>query len=137
MTLDGSLSEEVASPIVSYNWTENDTVIATGINNPTVLLSTGVHVITLEVTDEDNGSGRDEVVITVIDPDNNKPVAVAGDDQIINDDNNDDLVEVSFDGSNSTDSDGVIENYSWKANGVVFSKQDKRYCFVFYRNLYN
>lgn len=123
VTLDGSLSEEVASPIVSYNWTENDTVIATGIN-PTVLLSTGAHVITLEVTDEDNGSGRDEVVITVIDPDNNKPVAVAGDDQIINDDDNDDLVEVSFDGSNSTDSDGVIENYSWKANGVVFSKQD-------------
>lgn len=122
VTLDGSLSEEVASSIVSYSWTENDTVIATGVS-PTVQLSTGVHVINLEVTDEDNGSGSDEVVITVIDPDNSKPVAVAGDDQVINDDNNDDLVEVSYDGSNSTDSDGAIESYSWKANGEVFSQQ--------------
>jgi beta-glucanase (GH16 family) len=122
VTLDGSLSEEVASPIVSYSWSENDIVIATGVS-PTVQLSTGVHVITLEVTDEDNGSGRDEVVITVIDPDNNKPVAVAGDDLVINDDDDDDLVEVSFDGSNSTDSDGVIESYSWKANGEVLSQQ--------------
>jgi hypothetical protein len=122
VTLNGSLSEEVASPIVSYSWSENDIVIATGVS-PTVQLSTGVHIITLEVTDEDNGSGRDEVVITVIDPDNSKPVAVAGDDQVINDDNNDDLVEVSFDGSNSSDSDGAIESYSWKANGEVFSHQ--------------
>ena len=122
VTLDGSLSEEVASPIVSYSWTKNDTVIASGIS-PTVQLSTGVHVITLEVTDEDNGSGIDEVVITVIDPDNNKPVAVAGNDQVINDDDDDDLVEVSFDGSNSTDSDGVIESYRWKANGEIFSQQ--------------
>ena len=122
VALDGSLSEEVASPIVSYSWSENDIVIATGIN-PTVQISTGIHIITLEVTDEDNGSGIDEVVITVIDPDNNKPVAVAGDDQVINDDDDDDLVEVSFYGSNSTDSDGVIESYRWKANGEVFSQQ--------------
>ena len=40
VTLDGSLSEEVASPIVSYSWTKNDTVIASGIS-PTVQLSTG------------------------------------------------------------------------------------------------
>ena len=122
VALDGSFSEEVASPIVSYSWSENDIVIATGVS-PTVQLSTGVHIITLEVTDEDNGSGIDEVMITVIDPDNNKPVAVAGDDQVINDDDDDDLVEVSFNGSNSTDSDGVIESYSWKANGEVFSQQ--------------
>ena len=122
VTLDGSLSEEVTSPIVSYSWTENDIVIATGVS-PTVQLSTGVHIINLEVTDEDNGSGRDEVVITVIDPDNNKPIAVAGDDQVINDDDDDDLVEVSFDGSNSTDSDGVIESYRWKANGEAISQQ--------------
>ena len=122
VTLDGSLSEEVASPIVSYSWSENDIVIANGVS-PTVQLSTGVHLITLEVTDEDNGSGRDEVVITVIDPDNNKPIAVAGDDQVINDDDDDDFVDVSFDGSNSTDSDGVIESYSWKANGEIFSQQ--------------
>ena len=122
VTLDGSLSEEVASPIVSYSWTKNDTVIASGMS-PNVQLSTGVHVITLEVTDEDNGSGRDEVMITVIDPDNHNPVAVAGGDQVINDDDDDDLVEVSFDGSNSTDSDGVIESYRWKANGEVFSQQ--------------
>ena len=75
------------------------------------------------IMDEDDASGLDEVIITVIDPDNNKPVAVAGDDQVVNDDDDDDLVEVSFNGSNSTDSDGVIESYRWKANGEVFSQQ--------------
>ena len=122
VTLDGSLSEEVASPIVSYSWSENNAVIASGVS-PNVQLSTGVHVITLEVTDEDNGSGRDEVVITVIDPDNNKPVAVAGDDQVINDDDGDDIVDVYFDGSNSADSDGDIERYVWESNGEVLSQQ--------------
>ena len=76
------------------------------------------------------------MVITVIDPDNNKPVAVAGNDQVINDDDDDDLVEVSFDGSNSTDSDGVIESYRWKANGEIFSQQTVLNIFVFDWNIY-
>lgn len=122
VTLDGSLSEEVASPITSYDWYENEILIATGVN-PTVQLSTGIHVISLEVTDADGLTAQDEVIISVIDPDNNNPIAVAGEDQLINDENGDDVVNVSFDGSNSSDSDGLIESYAWKANGEVFANE--------------
>ena len=97
-------------------------MIATGVN-PTVQLSTGIHVISLEVTDADGLTAQDEVIISVIDPDNNNPIAVAGEDQLINDENGDDVVNVSFDGSNSSDSDGLIESYAWKANGEVFANE--------------
>jgi hypothetical protein len=116
VTLDGSLSEEVASPIVSYTWLENDIVLTTGVN-PTIELSTGVHTIVLEVTDQDGLTATDEVVITVIDPNNILPTAVAGSDQTLNDDDDDDLVEVFFDGSNSSDTDGSIVGFLWEANG--------------------
>jgi beta-glucanase (GH16 family) len=122
VTLDGSLSEEVAAPIVGYKWFLDNTELASGIN-PTVELSTGVYTITLEVADEDELTATDEVVITVIDPDNNPPTAKAGEDQIINDEDGDDVVAVLFDGLESTDSDGVIEKYLWKANGVEIGDQ--------------
>ena len=72
VTLDGSLSEAVAAPIVGYKWRLNDTELATGVN-PTIELSTGIYTIVLEVTDQDELTATDEVVITVIDPDNNPP----------------------------------------------------------------
>ncbi len=45
------------------------------------------------------------------------PVANAGADQYIRDDNGDGIVFVTLDGSLSTD-DGTIQNYSWVRNGV-------------------
>lgn len=122
VTLDGSLSEAVAAPIVGYKWFLNDTELASGIN-PTIELSTGIHTIILEVTDQDELTATDEVIITVIDPDNIAPIAQAGEDQTINDEDGDDLVEVSFDGSGSTDTDGTIVQYLWKANGEEIGTQ--------------
>jgi len=45
------------------------------------------------------------------------PVANAGPDQYIRDDDGDGIVYVTLDGSNSTD-DGSIQNYSWMRNGI-------------------
>ncbi len=45
------------------------------------------------------------------------PVANAGEDQYIRDDNSDGIVFVNLDGSLSTD-DGVIQSYSWVRNGT-------------------
>jgi beta-glucanase (GH16 family) len=120
VAFDGSASEATNAPISSYRWLENETELATGVQAQ-VELSTGVHVITLEVKDEDEAIGTDELIVTVVDPDNNPPIAIAGSNIVLNDDNGDDLVEVTFDGSTSTDQDGTIEVYEWFLDGALIA----------------
>ena len=122
VTLDGSASEAVAAPLSAYEWFENEVLIASGVN-PTIELSTGIHIITLKVTDEDEMSATDEVVITAIDPDNEAPTAVAGEDRSINDEDGDDLIEVTFDGSASFDNDGTIVYYAWRIDETLVSEE--------------
>ena len=64
VTLDGSASSDRDGSIVSYEWREGNTPIATGAT-PAVFLSVGTHTLTLEVTDDDGDSGTDSVVVTV------------------------------------------------------------------------
>jgi subtilisin family serine protease/subtilase family serine protease len=64
VTLDGSASSDRDGSIVSYEWREGNTPIATGAT-PAVWLSVGTHTLTLEVTDDDGDSGTDSVVVTV------------------------------------------------------------------------
>lgn len=118
VTLDGSLSEATNSPITSYKWLENGVELAVGIQTE-IELSTGIHTITLEVTDEDELVGTDEIIITIIDPNNVAPVADAGEDRTINDEDGDDFVDVNLDASNSTDEDGTIEKYEWFINNEL------------------
>ena len=51
------------------------------------------------------------------------PVANAGEDQYIRDDNNDGIVYVILDGSLSTDN-GTIDSFSWVRNGIEISDQE-------------
>lgn len=118
VTLDGSLSEATNSPITSYKWLENGVELTVGVQTE-IELSTGIHAITLEVTDEDELVGTDEIIITIIDPDNVAPVANAGEDRTINDEDGDDFVDVNLDASNSTDEDGTIEKYEWFINNEL------------------
>ena len=64
VTLDGSASFDPDGTIVSYQWLENGAAIATG---PTASLSLGLgtHTITLRVTDDDQATGEDQVVVEV------------------------------------------------------------------------
>jgi beta-glucanase (GH16 family) len=118
VTLDGSLSEATNSPISLYRWLENGTELAVGVQSE-IELSTGIHTITLEVTDEDELVGTDEIIITIIDPNNIAPVADAGVDRTINDEDGDDFVDVLLDASKSTDEDGIIEKYEWFINNEL------------------
>lgn len=114
--LDASQSAPTNTAIVSWSWVENGTEIATGVN-PIVVFSTGIHKVTLVVTDEEGLYGSDDISITVVDPDNVAPVADAGADASYDDDDGDDIVTVTLDGSGSSDIDGVIDMYKWCANG--------------------
>lgn len=64
LALDGSGSTDNDRTIVSYEWSEGGSPIATGFN-PQVILAVGTHTITLTATDNDGATGTDTVVITV------------------------------------------------------------------------
>lgn len=66
VNLDGSASTAGSGTINSYSWAEGATSLGTGATL-TVNLPTGVHTITLTVTDTGGGSDTDDVVVTVQD----------------------------------------------------------------------
>jgi len=103
--LDGSASGDPDGTIVSYEWTEDSTVLGTGAII-TLNFGVGAHTVTLTVTDDDGAADSDDVVVTV-NP-NKPPVANAGPDQT-------GLVgqTLNFDGSGSYDLDGTIDSYEW------------------------
>ena len=117
VTLDGSASADGDGSITSYVWSENGTQIATGVN-PTITLSVGVHTIVLTVTDNDEATDSDEVVVTVNSPENVSPTANAGADQTVLDADDNGSEDVTLDGSASVDSDGTIASYVWVENGT-------------------
>ena len=101
----------------------NGEVIASG-ETTQVVLSTGTYALTLEVMDNDGVTSTDELMVTVTDPDNNAPNANAGQDQLIIDGDLDGEEEVTLDASGSTDSDGTIQSYVWKQEGVEIGTED-------------
>ena len=64
MTLNGSTSSDVDGTIVSYDWREGATLIASGVS-PQVTLTVGTHSIELTVTDDAGATAVDTVSITV------------------------------------------------------------------------
>jgi hypothetical protein len=69
VALDGSGTTDVDGDALTYTWREGATVLATGLaavaEKPVVLLSVGVHNITLTVDDGKGGVATDDVVITI------------------------------------------------------------------------
>jgi subtilisin len=118
VTLDGSASTDADGTIVSYQWTEDGSVIASGAT-PTISVSTGVHTILLTVTDNDGATKSQTVVITVTS--NQPPVARAGSDQTAGDPDGNGVATVSLDGSASSDDDGSIVSYVWSENGTTLA----------------
>lgn len=117
--LDASLSSNSGGNIASYSWTENNVQIATGVN-PTVTLSRGTHTITLTIKDENGNSASDQVIVTVT-TGGSSPVANAGADVTVNDDNNDDMVSVMLDGSESTDPNDAELTYTWTEGATTIA----------------
>ena len=63
-----------------------------------------------------DGKNRTEHFTLIKVPENIKPFAVAGPDQVVNDGDT-----VTLDGSVSYDPDGTIESYQWKENNTILS----------------
>jgi len=98
VTLDGSGSSDSDGTIVSYEWEENSSQIATGVG-PTVTLNVAVHTIDLIVTDNDSDTDTDSVQITVNSYVNDPPTADAGANQSVTDNDDSGDEDVTLDGS--------------------------------------
>ncbi|WP_044214416.1 T9SS type A sorting domain-containing protein, partial [Saccharicrinis fermentans] len=64
ITLDGSESNDSDGFIRSYVWSENEKILATGVNS-TVELKVGVHEIVLLVTDNEGGTASDTMIVNI------------------------------------------------------------------------
>lgn len=99
----------------SYVWTEGSLVLSNDVSFSKKFTS-GVHVITLNVTGSINDTDTDSVTVTV----NIAPVADAGNDKTITKD-----TIVAFDAGGSTDEIGGIVSYEWNEEGTVLSTSSK------------
>ena len=113
VTLNGAASNDPDGSIVSYEWREGAAVVAT-VASPSIWLNVGTHTLTLQVTDNADGSSTDTVVVTVNPKPNAAPVANAGADQIVTDSDGNGTEVVALNGTASSDSDGTIVTYAWK-----------------------
>ncbi len=106
VTFDGSESYDNDGTIVSYLWNFGDGTTATTVEANHAYTAGGVYTVTLTVTDNDNAQDSETVRITVV---NAKPVAVFTQNvttTIVGE-------TVSFNGSESYDTDGTIVSYMW------------------------
>jgi len=108
--LDGSLSGSTGGTITSYVWTEGGGQIATGAA-PLVDFAVGLHVVTLTVADDAGATADDTVQIEVL---TSAPVADAGPDQRLADEDRDGVELVMLDGAGSSDPNGTIIDYLWR-----------------------
>jgi len=112
-TLNGSASDADGT-VSSYQWSQvsGPATTLTNANQAVLSLSNllqGVYVFKLTVTDDDNATGSDDVVVTVNAAATNQiPVVNAGVDQVITLPTN----ALSLPGS-ANDPDGTIQSYLW------------------------
>jgi len=114
VVLNASDSSDRDGSIISYQWLENGAVLSNAISFNTTF-SAGKHIITLIVTDDDNLTGNDTIIVTVLAP-NVAPVANAGTDFNVPQGD-----YANLDGTQSSDLDGTIVLYEWKENGKILS----------------
>ena len=110
VTLNGSGSYDPDGSIVSWAWSEGATPLGSG-QTLAVKFAIGSHTVTLTVTDNGGLTATSNVQITV-QPDV-APVANAGPDQVVTDNNCDGVESVTLNGSGSYDSDGSIVSWAW------------------------
>lgn len=105
---DGSGSYDPDGSIVNYTWNFGDGTFGYGEYTTHIYSTTGSYNVTLTVIDDDGATDSDNCIITVEEPPNQPPVADAGLNQTVKEDET-----AYFDGSGSYDPDGSIVNYTW------------------------
>jgi chitodextrinase len=111
VAFDGSGSSDLDGTITGYVWNFGDGASSSGMLVNHIYSSasaSGLYTINLTVTDDEGVTGNDTAFVSINDVSNQPPVANAGADQSANVGDT-----VTFNGSGSSDSDGVITGYAW------------------------
>ncbi|MBO1031371.1 PKD domain-containing protein, partial [Tessaracoccus sp. SD287] len=103
-TFDGSASSDSDGTIATYSWNFGDGSTGTGAKPEHTYALPGTYPVSLTVTDDRGATATTEAPVVVRAP-NEVPVA--------NFSFAADFLQLSFDGTASTDPDGTIESYSW------------------------
>ena len=117
--LNASLSSDNDGSINGYEWFKDNSTnsFSTKKIEDSVVFGLGTHEIALIVTDNKGAIGTDVVKVTVTAAPNNPPIAFAGDDlSVVEND------VVTFSASQSTDSDGSIISYLWTEGATTISR---------------
>ncbi len=129
VTFSGASSTTSNSSIVSYNWTFGDGAQATGPTTSHTFTTAGTYSATLTILDDKGLSGSISTPIIVIGtaPANTIPIAAISSNlsqgvaPLI----------VSFDGSQSSDTDGSIVSYNWNfGDGTTGSGQAVQHTYT-------
>ena len=123
----GSSSYDPDGTISSYAWDFGDGIGTSNETNPLYTYNDpGTFSARLVVTDNDGLTDTAYVSITVSDPSNQKPTAVASADVT----SGDAPLTVNFTGSGSSDSDGTISSYAWDfGDGGTSTLADPSYTY--------
>ncbi len=120
VTLDGSCSFYSEGGVSSYSWKVDGVVVGTS-KLLDVDLAKGKHTIELTVTAA--GVNPDSEMITVH-VTAGEPIADAGEDKAVNDEDGDGAQDVVLDASKSLDPVGNIVSYEWSEAGTVLSSDE-------------
>ncbi len=130
VNLDGSASTDPENNIISYAWSKIsgpssfNIVNSTAVQTQVTTLVQGIYQFELKVTDALGLFSKDtiQVIVNAAVSNNNPPVAIAGNDTIIQTNQTSCTpVPITFtlNGSNSYDADGSITSYLWSgSNGI-------------------
>lgn len=116
VSFNGNNSTDKYGNIVSVIWSENGTPLSTNMSFSISNLSTCIHNITLEVTNNVGASAIDTIRETIVAPQVIPPVAEADPNQNVAFGN-----PIELNGGGSYDSDGEITSYLWSEGGVELS----------------
>ncbi|NOX43180.1 MAG: PKD domain-containing protein, partial [Gammaproteobacteria bacterium] len=114
VTFDGTGSTDADGTISTYAWDFGDTNMGTGATATHTYMAAGAYTVTLTVTDDAGDTNTATTTITVSTAANQLPVAM-----ITGPTTGTANIELTFDGSGSTDVDGNIATYGWDFGDTV------------------
>jgi hypothetical protein len=120
--LNGTATDNVSTRF-NFTWSENDIVLATQTNvTSTTLTHTfnlGLHIVTLNATDEAGNTGSDSVTVEIVDT--IPPVVDAGPDLTVEQESHAGTQVTLF--GNATDICSTQLNFTWSESGVVLGTE--------------
>jgi hypothetical protein len=129
ITLNGTATDNVSTRF-NFTWSENGIALDTETNATTTTLTytfnLGIHIVTLNATDEAGNTGSDSVTVTIIDT--TPPMVNAGPDLTVEQESHAGTQITLY--GNATDICSTQLNFTWSENGIVLgAEQNLTYTF--------